>query len=74
MSEKKINQFISHQLVKAREIAGFTQKRIQEEGIISQSELSKIENGVKNISAAKLFILANYYKQPIDFFFIKNGK
>jgi transcriptional regulator with XRE-family HTH domain len=73
MTEKQVNRFISHQLVVAREIAGITQKKVQEEGIIIQSELSKIENGVKNISAAKLYILANYYKQPINYFF-KDGK
>ena len=71
MTEKKINQNISHQLVKAREEIGFTQMKVQQDKIISQSTLSKIENGVKNISAAKLFILAEYYKKPIEYFFEK---
>jgi transcriptional regulator with XRE-family HTH domain len=71
MTEKQVNRLVSNQLVKARELAGFTQKNVQENGIIIQSELSKIENGVKNISAAKLFLLATHYKQPIDFFFKK---
>jgi transcriptional regulator with XRE-family HTH domain len=71
MTEKKINQIISHQLVKAREELGFTQMRVQNDKIIKQSTLSKIENGVKNISAAKLFILAEYYKKPIEYFFKK---
>jgi transcriptional regulator with XRE-family HTH domain len=69
MTEKKINQNISHQLVKAREELGFTQMKVQNDKIIKQSTLSKIENGVKNISAAKLFILAEYYKKPIEYFF-----
>ena len=69
MNEKKINQFISHQLVKAREEMGYTQIKVQQDKIINQSNLSKIENGVKNISAAKLFVLANYYKKPITFFY-----
>ncbi len=69
MNEKKINQFISHQLVKAREELNLTQKNVQERGLIKQSNLSKIENGVKNISASKLFVLANFYKKPISFFF-----
>jgi hypothetical protein len=73
MNEKKINQFISHQLVKAREELGYTQIKVQQDKIINQSNLSKIENGVKNISAAKLFVLANYYKKPIEYFF-ENGK
>jgi transcriptional regulator with XRE-family HTH domain len=71
MTEKQVNRLISNQLVKARELAGIKQKNVQDAGIIVQSELSKIENGVKNISAAKLFLLAEYYKQPIDFFLKK---
>lgn len=69
MDEKKINQHIRHQLVKAREEAGFTQKNLEESGIISQSNLSKIENGAKKITASKLFILATHYKKPIEDFF-----
>ncbi|MFT3794661.1 helix-turn-helix domain-containing protein [Flavobacterium sp.] len=69
MTEKQVNRLVSNQLVKARELAGLTQKNVQEANIIVQSELSKIENGVKNISAAKLFLLANHYNQPIEFFF-----
>lgn len=71
MNERKINQFICHQLVKAREDMGLTQKRVEESGVIKQSNLSKIENGAKNISAAKLFILANFYQKPIEYFFQK---
>ena len=69
MKEKKINQFISHQLVKAREEMLLTQKKVEENGIIKQSTLSKIENGIKKISASQLFILANFYKKPIEYFF-----
>ncbi|MBP6424552.1 MAG: helix-turn-helix transcriptional regulator [Flavobacterium sp.] len=71
MTEKKINQIISHQLVKAREELGYTQIKVQNDKIIRQSTLSKIENGVKNISAAKLLVLAEYYKKPIEYFFKK---
>ena len=71
MKEKKINQIISYQLVKAREELGITQMKVQEDKIISQSNLSKIENGMKKISAAKLFLLAEYYKKPIEYFFKK---
>ena len=69
MNEKKINQFISHQLVKAREEMGYTQMQVQQDKIMNQSNLSKIENGVKKISAAKLLVLANYYKKSIGYFF-----
>lgn len=71
MTEKKINQIISHQLVKAREELGYTQIKVENDKIIRQSTLSKIENGVKNISAAKLLVLAEYYKKPIEYFFKK---
>lgn len=71
MNEDKINKFIRHQLVKAREEIGYTQMKVQNDNIISQSNLSKIENGIKDISAAKLLILAKYYKKPIEYFFIK---
>lgn len=71
MTEKKIKQTISHQLVKAREELGYTQMKVQKDKIIKQSALSKIENGVKNISAAKLYLLAEYYKKPIEYFFNK---
>lgn len=69
MNEKKVNQFICHQLVKAREENSLTQKKVEQYGIIKQSNLSKIENGAKNISAAKLFVLATFYKKPIEYFF-----
>jgi len=68
MDEKKINQYICHQLVKAREELGLTQRNVQDRGIISQSNLSKIENGASTISAAKLAILAEFYKKPIEYF------
>lgn len=71
MNEKKINQYISHQLVKAREEIGLTQIMVQNDKVISQSNLSKIENGVTKISAATLYNLAKYYKKPIDYFFEK---
>lgn len=69
--EKKINQIVSYQLVKAREEIGFTQMKVQEDGVMKQSTLSKIENGVKKISVANLFMLAEYYKKPIESFFEK---
>jgi transcriptional regulator with XRE-family HTH domain len=44
---------------------------VQNDKIISQSNLSKIENGVTKISAATLYNLAKYYKKQIDYFFEK---
>ena len=48
-SEKMINQYISHQLVRAREERGLTQMKVQEDKIMTQSNLSKIENGAKKL-------------------------
>lgn len=73
MNEKKINQHISHQLVKAREELNLTQRQVQESGIISQSNLSKFENGMSTINASKLLILANFYKKPITFFYLNEN-
>ena len=69
MNEIKINQFISHQLVKAREELELTQKQVEESGIIKQSNLSKFENGLSKINASKLFQLSKFYQKPISFFF-----
>ena len=71
MREETINQIIRHKLVKAREEKGYTQMKVQNDYIISQSSLSKIENGFKAISAAKLLQLASYYEKPIEYFFNK---
>lgn len=71
LDEKKINKTISYQLVKAREELGYTQMKVQNDQIMKQSTLSKIENGVKPISAATLYLLAEYYKKPISYFFEK---
>lgn len=46
MNEKKINQYISHQLVKAREELGLTQKKVEQDKVMKQSTLSKIVHGV----------------------------
>ena len=42
---KKQKQKLSHLLVKAREESGMTQNQVAETGIVSQSVLSKMENG-----------------------------
>ena len=43
--------------------------QLQKEGIISQSHLSKIENGEINVSAIMLYHLATYYGKDLNFFF-----
>jgi transcriptional regulator with XRE-family HTH domain len=59
----------SARLIEARESAGLTQKQVQEELGISQSELSKIEKGQRKVESLTLRKLAVLYNKPISFFF-----
>jgi transcriptional regulator with XRE-family HTH domain len=65
--EKK-RRYLSARLIEAREVAGFTQEQVAETDIISQSELSKIENGSRKVDFIFLQELAKLYEKPIDFF------
>ncbi len=58
-------------LVQAREDAGLTQKQVSDTGIVSQSEISKIENGQRKIEFVVLLRLADLYKKNISFFIHK---
>ena len=49
--------------------AGINQLDLQKEAIISQSHLSKIENGEINVSAIMLNILAKRYGKEMSYFF-----
>lgn len=55
-------------LVKAREEANLTQKQVANTGIVSQSEISKIENSQRKVEFVVLVKLAVLYKKPLDFF------
>lgn len=61
-------KFLSNRLVQAREAAGFTQKQVAATGILSQTELSKIENGQRRVEFLLVLELAELYGQSIDFF------
>ena len=64
----KRREFLSAQLVKARENAGLTQVQVAQSNIISQTELSKIENGQRKVEFLLLLDLAVLYSKPITFF------
>jgi len=64
----KKRRFLSGKLIEAREQAGLSQKQVSDSKIVSQSELSKIENGARRIDFLILLELANFYNQPISFF------
>jgi transcriptional regulator with XRE-family HTH domain len=58
-------------LVQAREEANMTQKQIADTGIVSQSEISKIENGQRKVEHVVLLKLAELYEKNISFFIPK---
>ena len=60
---------IAGKLYQVRNELGLKQVELQEEGIISQSHLSKIENAEINISAIMLWHLAQRYGKNISYFF-----
>ena len=72
MNEREIQLFITYKIVEAREENHLTQAQLSKLSSISQSKISKIENGARHIEASQLYILANALKKPINFFFPKN--
>lgn len=60
---------LASKLYQVRNELGTKQIELQEEGIISQSHLSKIENAEINISAIMLWRLAQRYGKSISYFF-----
>jgi transcriptional regulator with XRE-family HTH domain len=61
-------KFLAQKLVEAREQAKLTQKQVAGTGIISQTELSKIENGQRKVEFLILIELATFYKKKLSFF------
>jgi len=68
----KRRRFLSSKLIEAREKAGLYQKQVASSKIVSQSELSKIENGARRVDFLILLDLANLYNQSITFFIPDN--
>jgi len=64
----KKRRFLSSRLIEARERAGLSQKQVSDSKIVSQSELSKIENGARRVDFLILLELAKLYNQSITFF------
>lgn len=55
-------------LVQAREEANLTQKQVSDTGVVSQSEISKIENGQRKVEHVVLLKLAELYGKNINYF------
>ena len=68
----KRRNVLSQKLIEAREAANLTQQQVGKTGLISQSELSKIENGQRKVEFLILLDLAELYQQGIAFFVPKN--
>ncbi len=68
----KKRRYLSARLIEARENAGLSQKQVADSKIVSQSELSKIENGARRVDFLILLELAKLYNQPITFFILEN--
>lgn len=64
----KKRRFLSSKLIEAREKAGLSQKQVADSKVVSQSELSKIENSARRVDFLILIEMAKYYNQPISFF------
>ena len=60
---------LARKLYQTRTELGIKQSELQNEGIISQSHLSKIENAESNVSAIMLHILAKRYDKEMSYFF-----
>lgn len=60
---------LAAKLYQVRNELGIKQADLQAEGIISQSHLSKIENGEINVPAVLLNVLAKRYGKDISYFF-----
>ena len=69
MPKTDIQRFITYKLVEAREGSHLTQGQLSKLSGISQSKISKIENGSIHIEASQLYILAKALKKTISFFF-----
>lgn len=70
LENKKLKQQLASRLYQVRNELGIKQIDLQNEGIISQSHLSKIENGDINVSAIMLYKLAQRYGKDLSYFFM----
>ena len=67
--DKKLKQQLASKLYQVRNELGIKQIDLQMEGVISQSHLSKIENGDIGVSAVMLYKLAQRYGKDMLYFF-----
>ena len=67
--EQQINEFIGKHLRYLRRVNGLTQESIGRELSVAPQQIQKYEKGTNRISAAKLYLLAEAFKIPIESFY-----
>jgi DNA-binding XRE family transcriptional regulator len=67
--EKRLTRIIGANVRAARILAGLTQQQAADHIGVSTQQMSKYENGINRISAAKLYILAEALSEELTSFF-----
>lgn len=70
MKMDEYKNLIADKIKRAREERNFTQKQVANVlGLKTSNAISEIERGKVNISAADLFLLAEFFNKPLMYFF-----
>ncbi len=64
--ESKEELELRKRLIALREAAGLTQMQVEKSGIVSQSQLSKLENGDLRLSFLLALKLVRFYKADLS--------
>lgn len=67
--EKQIDQLVGSRLRQLRCMNGLTQEAVGRELGVAPQQIQKCEKGENRMSAGKLFLLAEFYKVPMESFF-----
>ncbi len=67
--EKQIDQLVCNRLRQLRCMNGLTQEAVGRELGVAPQQIQKYEKGENRMSAGKLFLLAEFYKVPMESFF-----
>ncbi|TAF13107.1 MAG: XRE family transcriptional regulator [Alphaproteobacteria bacterium] len=67
--EKQIDQLVGGRLRQLRCMNGLTQEAVGRELGVAPQQIQKYEKGENRMSAGKLFLLAEFYKVPMESFF-----
>ena len=65
-----IDKQVAHNMKQKRLKEGFSQKQIADVIDVSIQQIQKYENGVNRISSSTLFLLATFFKVPLEEFYL----